>query len=61
MPGPLTRELVAERPLEALLTPFAVIFLYYPSRRQALPKLRAFIEHMKSLSGRIGKTRRPSS
>jgi hypothetical protein len=59
--------------LEALLTPFAVttpgLFLYYPSRRQALPKLRAFIEHMKikhmkGRSGRIGKSsirnRRPS-
>src|SRR5215831_8071019 len=65
VPGPLTREPVAEHRLEALLTPFAVttpgIFLYYPSRRQALPKLRAFIEHMKSLSPRVGKTRRPSS
>src|SRR5215471_12186518 len=60
VPGPLTREPVAERRLEALLTRFAVttpgIFLYYPSRRQALPKLRAFIEHMKGRSGRIGKT-----
>jgi DNA-binding transcriptional LysR family regulator len=31
--------------------PFAVtvpgIFLYYPGRRQILPKLRAFIEHVK--------------
>jgi DNA-binding transcriptional LysR family regulator len=64
VPGPLTREPVAERRLEALLKPFAVttpgVFLYYPSRHQALPKLRAFIEHMKGLSGRIGKTRRPS-
>src|SRR5215469_16789978 len=36
VPGPLTREAVAARRLEALLTPFAVttpgIFLYYPSR-----------------------------
>ena len=65
VPGPLTREPVAERRLEALLTPFAVttpgIFLYYPSRRQALPKLRAFIEHTKSLLPRVGKSRRPSS
>src|SRR5258705_263850 len=65
VPGPLTKDPVAERRLEALLTPFAVttpgVFLYYPSRRQALPKLRAFIEHMKiehmkGRSGRIGKT-----
>ena len=68
MPGPLTKAPVAEDRLEALLTPFAVTtpgaFLYYPSRRQALPKLRDFIEHVKSRSGRIGKTsirnRRPS-
>jgi DNA-binding transcriptional LysR family regulator len=74
VPGPLAKDAVAERRLEALLTPFAVttpgLFLYYPSRRQALPKLRAFIEHMKiehmkGRPGRIGKTsirnRRPSS
>ena len=23
------------------------VFLYYPGKRQALPKLRAFIEHVK--------------
>jgi DNA-binding transcriptional LysR family regulator len=60
VPSPLAKDPVAERRLEALLTPFAVttpgVFLYYPSRRQALPKLRAFIEHMKGRSGRIGKT-----
>jgi hypothetical protein len=46
--------------LEALLTPFAVttpgVFLYHPGKRQALPKLRAFIEHMKSRSDRIRET-----
>src|SRR5712672_10081 len=56
VPGPLAKDAVAERRLEALLTPFAIttpgVFLYYPSRRQALPKLRAFIEHMKSRTGR---------
>src|SRR6516164_2319621 len=68
VPSPLVKDPVAERRLEALLTPFAVttpgVFLCYPSRRQALPKLRAFIEHMKGRSGRIGETsirnRRPS-
>src|SRR3974390_1479213 len=54
VPGPLVKAPVAERRLEALLTPFAVttpgVFLCYPSRRQALPKLRAFIEHMKGCS-----------
>ena len=37
-----------------VLTPFAVttpgVFLYYPDRRQVLPKLRAFIEHVKGLT-----------
>src|SRR5215471_2546010 len=59
VPGPLAKDPVAERRLDALLTRFAVttpgIFLYYPGRHQALPKLRAFIEHMKSRPGRIGK------
>jgi DNA-binding transcriptional LysR family regulator len=60
VPGPLVKDPVADGRLEALLTPFAVatpgVFLYYPGKRQALPKLRAFIEHMKSRSDRIGKT-----
>jgi DNA-binding transcriptional LysR family regulator len=60
MPGPLVKDPVADGRLEALLAPFAVttpgVFLYYPGKRQALPKLRAFIEHMKSRSDRIGKT-----
>ena len=59
VPGPLAKDAVAQRRLEALLTPFALttpgVFLYYPGRRQALPKLRAFIEHMKSRPGRVGK------
>jgi len=51
VPGPLARAPIAEGRLQALLTPFAVttpgVFLYYPERRQVLPKLRAFIEHVK--------------
>ncbi len=51
IPGPLARAPIAEGRLQALLTPFAVtapgVFLYYPERRQVLPKLRAFIEHVK--------------
>ncbi|HLW92020.1 MAG TPA: LysR family transcriptional regulator [Roseiarcus sp.] len=50
-PGPLVRAPIAEGRLQALLTPFAVttpgVFLYHPGRRQVLPKLRAFIEHVK--------------
>jgi DNA-binding transcriptional LysR family regulator len=51
VPGPLARAPIADGRLRALLTPFAVttpgVFLYYPGRRQVLPKLRAFIEHVK--------------
>jgi DNA-binding transcriptional LysR family regulator len=51
LPAPLTEALIADGRLQALLTPFAVttpgVFLYYPHRRQVLPKLRAFIEHVK--------------
>jgi DNA-binding transcriptional LysR family regulator len=51
VPGPLAKAPIADGRLRALLTPFAVtapgVFLYYPGRRQVLPKLRAFIEHFK--------------
>jgi DNA-binding transcriptional LysR family regulator len=51
VPGPVARTPIADGRLQALLTPFAVItpgvFLYYPGRRQVLPKLRAFIDHVK--------------
>jgi DNA-binding transcriptional LysR family regulator len=55
LPGPLAKAPIADGRLRALLTPFAVstpgVFLYYASRRQALPKLRAFVEHVKYRSG----------
>src|SRR5216683_1920560 len=51
VPGPLAKAPIAEGRLQALLTPFAVtapgVFLYYPGKRQVLPKLRAFIKHIK--------------
>jgi len=63
VPGPLAKAPIVEGRLQALLTPFAVtapgVFLYYPGRRQVLPKLRAFIEHVKYQSvdsSRAGKT-----
>jgi hypothetical protein len=34
--------------LEAYAPTMPGVFLYYPSRRQILPKLRAFIDHVKS-------------
>jgi DNA-binding transcriptional LysR family regulator len=33
------------------------MFLYYPGRRQILPKLRAFIDHVKSRAGDANKVR----
>ncbi|WP_084801408.1 LysR family transcriptional regulator [Bradyrhizobium sp. Ec3.3] len=51
VPAPLARAPIADGRLQAMLTPFAVmgpgVFLYYPGKRQVLPKLRAFIEHIK--------------
>ena len=52
VPAPLAAPLLAAGKLEKLLEPFQTmspgVFLYYPSRRQMLPKLRAFIEHVKA-------------
>jgi DNA-binding transcriptional LysR family regulator len=54
VPSPLAKAPIAEGRLQPLLTHFAVtapgVFLYYPGRRQVLPKLRAFIEHLKNRS-----------
>ena len=51
VPGPLADASIANGRLQALLTPFVVtlpgVFLYHPGRRQVLPKLRAFIEHVR--------------
>ena len=57
VPGPLAKAAIAEGRLKALLTRFAVttpgVFLYHPGRRQVLPKLRAFIEHVKHQSADV--------
>jgi DNA-binding transcriptional LysR family regulator len=59
-------EPVAAGPLRAgklvqVLEPFAPmgpgVFLYYPSRHQMMPKLRAFIDHVRSRSDAAGKSR----
>ena len=54
-PGPLVRAPIADGALEAVLSDVATVmpglFLYHPGRRQMLPKLRAFIDHLTS-SGR---------
>src|SRR5690242_11723387 len=55
VPGPLATAPIGEGRLRTLLTRFAVTtqgaFLYHPGKRQVLPKLRAFIEHVKKRSG----------
>jgi len=51
------KTIVAEGTLQRVLAPFAPltpgVFLYHPGRHQVMPKLRAFIEHVKgNASGR---------
>ena len=52
VPGPIAAEPVAAGKLVRMLEPFAPtapgVFLYYPSRHQMMPKLRAFIDPVKS-------------
>ena len=51
VPEPLAKAAIAQGRLETVLTRFAVtsrgVFLYYPGKRQVLPKLRAFIDHVR--------------
>ncbi|MCA6100339.1 LysR family transcriptional regulator [Bradyrhizobium australafricanum] len=51
VPAPLISGAVREKKLVRVLEPFAPttpgVFLYYPGRRQIMPKLRAFIDHVK--------------
>jgi DNA-binding transcriptional LysR family regulator len=51
VPAPITQGPIAEGRLQVVLSSFAVstpgVFLYHPGRRQVLPKLRAFIEHVR--------------
>ena len=55
VPAPVARAPIADGRLQALLSRFAVttpgVFLYHPGRRQVLPKLRAFIEHVRYRDG----------
>lgn len=56
VPEPIAAEHVAVGRLVHVLEPFAPmtpgVFLYHPGRRQVMPKLRAFIDHVKSRSRR---------
>jgi DNA-binding transcriptional LysR family regulator len=51
-PGPIAAAAVEAGQLVGVLEPFAPmapgVFLYYPGSRQMTPKLRAFIDHVKS-------------
>ena len=52
VPAPIAAEALKNGRLERVLASFAPttpgVFLYYPSRRHMLPKLRAFIDHAKA-------------
>jgi DNA-binding transcriptional LysR family regulator len=59
LPEPVAAGALKRGELVRMLEPFAPtapgVFLYYPGRRQILPKLRAFIDHVKSRSGEKGR------
>ena len=61
VPAPVAADAVKAGKLVEVLQPFAPeapgVFLYYPSRRQTMPKLRAFIDHVKSRSEAAKKVR----
>lgn len=61
VPEPVAAQSVRAGKLVEALRPFAPeapgVFLYFPSRRQMMPKLRAFIDHVKSRSNGPGKGR----
>ena len=61
VPAPLAAAPVAAKKLVCVLESYAPIapgvFLYYPGHRQILPKLRAFIDHVKGRTERAGKRR----
>jgi DNA-binding transcriptional LysR family regulator len=54
LPEPMVSEHIAARRLVPILEGYAPmapgVFLYHPGKRQMLPKLRAFIDHVKSRS-----------
>jgi DNA-binding transcriptional LysR family regulator len=64
LPAPVAAPLVKAGKLVEALEPFAPIcpgiFLYYPGHRQLMPKLRAFIDHVKARAKAGGKTRTPT-
>jgi DNA-binding transcriptional LysR family regulator len=65
VPGPVAASAMKAGKLVPVLEAFAPmspgVFLYYPGNRQMMPKLRAFIDHVKSWSGAASKARGPIS
>ena len=61
VPEPIAASAVTSGKLVHVLGPFAPmapgVFLYYPGHRQIMPKLRAFIDHVRSYSGATIKSR----
>jgi DNA-binding transcriptional LysR family regulator len=61
VPGPIAADAVKAGLLVGVLEPFAPkapgVFLYYPGSRHMMPKLRAFIDHVKSRSDSANKKR----
>jgi DNA-binding transcriptional LysR family regulator len=62
VPEPIARGAMTAGKLMPVLEPFVTmtpgVFLYYPGHRQIMPKLRAFIDHVKSRVDAGGKPRR---
>jgi DNA-binding transcriptional LysR family regulator len=56
LPEPVAAAALAAEQLRTALHDFAPtapgVFLYYPARRQMLPQLRAFIDHVKQRAAR---------
>ena len=63
VPAPTAADALKAGKLVRVLEPFAPlapgVFLYYPDSRQMTPKLRAFIDHLKSRSGAANKAPSP--
>ncbi|MDG4910626.1 LysR family transcriptional regulator [Mesorhizobium sp. WSM4898] len=63
VPSPIAAAALADGRLETLLSDFAAtspgVFLYYPEKHQVLPKLRAFIDHIRYRGGAETTRKRP--
>ncbi|CAD6552688.1 HTH-type transcriptional regulator PgrR [Paraburkholderia hiiakae] len=61
LPEPMVSDAVKAGKLVRVLDAYAPmlpgVFLCYPSRRQIMPKLRAFIDHVKSRKASVGQTK----